>query len=112
MGHRAGTAEEERGPEAVDRIPTGEDDQGDGNEALAAGESFIPGAGVIEREKGAADAGEEAAGHGGEHADAVDGIAHGAGGLGGFADGADDHAPARGFETPREERGEEAADDE
>src|SRR5881392_4222745 len=48
---RRGGAEEQRHPEAVDRVPAGEDDERDGHQPLAAREALVPRPGIVEREK-------------------------------------------------------------
>ena len=51
---------------AAQRIPAREDDQRHRHQALAARQALVPAAGIVERQEGAADAGEDAAGGGGE----------------------------------------------
>ena len=109
---RGGAAEQQRRAQAQQRIPTREDHQRHRHEALPARQALVPAAGIIEREKGAADAGEKAAEHGRAHPDAIDRVAHGARGVGALADGAQDQAPAAGGERPDEQRRERHADEE
>src|SRR5690606_1397597 len=51
--------EQRGGPQAVQRLPGGEDHQGNGHQALTAGKTLVPAAGVVERQIGAADTGKE-----------------------------------------------------
>jgi len=67
---------------------------------LPGGQAFVPTAGVGQREEGAADAGQRAAGGRGEQADGVDVEAEGAGGVGAVADDAHAQADAGGTEEP------------
>ena len=89
---RAGAAEQDRRPEAVDRVPAGEDHQRDRHQALARRNALVPAARVVERQIGPADTGQRAAGGGREQADEVRVEADGAGGVGAVADDADHQA--------------------
>ena len=55
---RAGAAEEERRAEAGERVPAREDDERDRHQALAGRDALVPAARIVERQIGAADAGE------------------------------------------------------
>ena len=109
---RAGAAEEQRRAEAGERIPAREDHQRHRHQALAGGDALVPASRIIEREIGAADAGEHAAGRGREQAHPVDVIAHGARRVGAVADGADDEADLGVAKAPPEQNGQRDADQE
>ena len=101
---RGGAAKRQRRPQAQHRIPAREDHQRHGGDALSAGKSLVPAAGIEQRQKRTADAGEEAADHGGAQPNPQHGIAHRARRIGAFAGGTDQQAPACRSKRPKQDR--------
>jgi hypothetical protein len=96
----AGAAEQQRRREGTERVPAREDHQSHRHQALPRRDALGPAPRIIERQVGAADGGQRAAGRGGQQAHGVRVETHGAGGIGAVADDADDQADAGVAEGP------------
>src|SRR5216683_2758034 len=68
----AGRTEQQRRDHALQRLPARKDDERHRHQALPGGQPLVPRTRIIERQKSAADAGQKAAGRGGEKAHEVD----------------------------------------
>ena len=101
---RAGAAEEQRRADAAQRAPAREDHQRDRDQALAARDAFVPAARIEQRQRGAAEPGDGAAGGGRRDADAVDRIAERPRRARRVAGHAHQQAPARAREAPAQQR--------
>src|SRR5882672_3388627 len=107
----AGGAEQQRRDHALQRLPARKDDERHRHQALPGRYPLVPRTRIIERQEGAADAGQTSAGRGGEKAHQIDRYAHGTGGRRAVAGHAHDQPPFGVGERPRHDDGDDDADD-
>src|SRR4029079_13836123 len=96
-------AEEQRGIETADGIPPGKNDEGNGEQALTTRNAFVLVAGIEQRQRRAAEAGNESSENGRIGADRLDGAPHRTGGILTLASHAQEQTPPGMHKRPLKE---------